>query len=78
MKDNPSNWFLNLVGAFFTAVQPDDILRWISLGLTILATIISIAFTVYKWYNKAKADGKITPEEVKELTDTIFNKEDKE
>lgn len=33
--------------------------------------IFTIAFTIYKWYNKAKEDGKITKEEIEDLADDI-------
>lgn len=49
------------------AIQPDSLFRWIQLGLGILLTLIGIAYKIWCWYRKAKADGKITGEEIKEL-----------
>ena len=61
----------------FTAIQPDDILRWISLTLTIVATIISIGLSVWRWWKAAKKDGKIDEDEIEELQD-IFESAHKE
>lgn len=68
----------NIIAMIFTAVQPDEILQYVSLGLTIIATLFSIGFTIYNWWNKASADGKITKEEVEELKNDLQNKKDKE
>ncbi len=42
-----------------------------NLVLTIIATIVSLVYTIWKWWKKAKADGKITEDEVDELMDDI-------
>ena len=72
-----SNDYLSYVGSVFgticTALQTDEVLRYIQLGLTILSTLFAIAFTIYKWWKKASEDGKITSEEVKDLTDDIID-----
>lgn len=67
----------SVVGSIFTAVQTNEIFQYISLILTILSTLVAIAFTIYKWYKKAKEDGKITEEEVEELKDDIKEELDK-
>lgn len=70
-----SNDYLTYVGSVFgticTALQTDEVLRYIQLGLTILSTLFAIAFTIYKWWKKASEDGKITKEEIEDLTDDI-------
>lgn len=55
-------------------VQPDILFKWIQLGLGILMTLIGIAYRVWCWYKKAKEDGKITGDEIKQLIDE--NKDD--
>lgn len=74
-------WSGSLFGTIGTAIQTDEVFRYISLGLTILSTIVAIAYTIWKWWRKAKEDGKITEEEVKELVDDVHqvlnDKEDK-
>ena len=70
-NDNPLNYGMNILGFAFTAVQTDEILKYISLALTIIATIVSIAYT------RAKADGHIDKEEVEDLLDELSGKKDK-
>lgn len=65
------SWIGSVFGTIFTALQTEKIFQLVSLILTILATLVSIAFTVWKWYDKAKADGQITADEVKELSDSV-------
>lgn len=52
-----------------------DIISWI---ITLIVGLLTIAFTIYTWYKKASADGKITKDEVKELTDDLKDIKDKE
>lgn len=48
-------------------IQTENLFKWIQLGLGILLTVVGIAYKVWKWHKEAKADGKITTDEVKEL-----------
>ena len=60
------------VGALaFAIAQQEQVLKYIQLSLGILATILSIAFTFWKWWKKASEDGKITKDEVDELIKDI-------
>lgn len=64
-----------------TAVQDNPIFQAISFVLSIVCAIVTISYTIYKWYKKASQDGKITPEELEELGDNLQdlkNKIDKE
>lgn len=55
-----------------TALQADEILRIISLIITIIGGIITwIVIPVINWIQKSKQDGKITPEEIKEGVEII-------
>lgn len=54
-----------------TASQTQTIFQIISLVLTIIATLFSIISRIVIWYRKAKADGKITKEELKEGAEII-------
>ena len=65
------------VGAVGTALQTQEILSWISLGLTIASTIVCIVYRVWKWYEEAKKDGKITADEVKDLADDLSEEAEK-
>lgn len=53
------------------AIQVDDIMRWINLALAILSTLLSLAFTLWKWYRNAKKDGKISEDEIDDLVNTL-------
>lgn len=69
--------FLDIVGIVFqsmlTIAQTDEIFRIISLVLTIISAVVILARNIYEWYVKAKKDGKITAEEIKQGTDIIID-----
>ena len=65
------------VGVAGTVMQTQEILSWISLGLTIASTIVCIVYRVWKWYEDAKKDGKITADEVKDLADDLSEEAEK-
>ena len=54
-----------------TIIQTNQIFQIIEMVLAIISFAVSICYTIYKWYSKAKEDGKITKEEVEELVDEI-------
>ena len=55
----------------FTVVQTKEIFQIISLCLSILISLIIIVSKVVEWFKKAKEDGKITKEELNELTNNV-------
>ena len=57
--------------AIFTAIQTDEVLRWISFGFTLVSVILTIAYNIWRWYRKSKEDGKISMKEVNELGEII-------
>lgn len=63
--------------AILTAIQVDEVIRWVNLGLTILTTIIALVYRIYKWYKDAKSDGKIDSNEVEELHNIVVDESDK-
>lgn len=57
-----------------------EVVQIIYYVLGCLALIFSLSFTIYKWYKSAKADGKITFDEIEDLKDKVeeeLNKIDK-
>ena len=55
------------LGVVGTATQTNEVLQTISLIITIVGASISmIVVPLLSWYFKAKKDGKITPDEIKE------------
>ena len=73
MKENGINYIGDAVAVVCTAVQPDEVLRIVSMIITIIATMMSITYTLYNWWKSAKSDGKITKDEVKEAHDIIHS-----
>ena len=75
MKNSPVfSWVGTTVSgvfAYLSAVELKDLISWI---LSIIAAIVTIGFTIWTWYKKAKADGKVTKEEVDELVDQLKDK----
>ena len=66
MKKSRIDYIFDGVAVVFTASQTQEVLQIISIILTCLATLFSLAFTLYTWYLKAKSDGHITKDEIKE------------
>ena len=77
MKDYNLDRAGNGIACVLTAIQTDEVFRIVSLVLTCLSIALSIAYRVWTWWKKAKKDGKIEPEEIKELKDIIDDEKDK-
>lgn len=61
------------IAIFLGSIQPEEVLKWIQLVLGIIATIVSIAISLWTWYKKSSADGKITKDEINEGIDIATN-----
>ena len=61
------------VSAVGTGLQTNELLQTISLVLTIVGTCITITMALINWWKKAKEDGKITKDEIKDGIDIIVN-----
>ena len=59
------------IQAILTAVQTDEVLRWIAFGFTLFSVILNIAYNVWRWWRKSNEDGKISMKEVDELGEII-------
>ena len=59
------------IQAILTAVQTDEVLRWVAFGFTIFSVILNIAYNIWRWWRKSKEDGKISMNEVDELVDIV-------
>lgn len=57
---NGSCWIL-------TAVQSNELFQWISFSLSIVATLLTISYNIYKWYKEAKKDGNISQDEINQV-----------
>ena len=66
------------LSAIGTATQTNEILQTISLIITIIGGLITfIVLPILNWYNKAKQDGKIDAEEIKEGVQIITDGSEK-
>lgn len=63
-------------GLVMSIVQTEHIFQIVQLVLSIFATLITTAYIIYKWYKRAKADGKITKNEVGELVTIVSDATD--
>lgn len=54
-----------------TITQTKELFQIISLILSIITTLVIMGTKLYNWYKKAKADGKITKDELGEAVDII-------
>ena len=66
MKNKYITEALNAMQYMAVALQDNPILQGVQLGLSILTSIILVAYRIWKWHDEAKADGKITKDEVEE------------
>lgn len=64
--DNTGSYFLTIFNATLTSIQDNEIFQSIQFALTLLSTLLVIAFTAYKFYHKVKEDGRITSDEIEE------------
>ena len=66
MKNKYITEALNAMQYMAVALQDNPILQGIQLGFSILTSVVLIAYRIWKWWNEAKKDGKITKDEVEE------------
>ena len=62
---------INACSYVLTATMTREVFQIISLVVSILGTLVIIFTKVYDWYCRAKADGKITKEEIKEGVESV-------
>jgi hypothetical protein len=66
MKYNYVIEALNAMQYMAIALQDNPILQGVQLGLSILTSIVLVAYRIWKWHNEATKDGKITKDEIEE------------
>lgn len=76
MKDDMiTSWtgsVISGVGAVLSALTTEQILRIVSLAVSVAAGIVSLIYTLYCLHLKHKEDGKITTDELKESIDEVL------
>lgn len=70
MKDFTEG-MVNACSYVLTATMTKEVFQIISLVVSIIGTLVIVFTKVYDWYVRAKEDGKITKEEIKEGVKTI-------
>lgn len=64
--NNNHEWLGTGISAILTIVQTNEVFQIISLVLTIITTLLTFIFTIYKWIKLSKEDGKIDEDEIKQ------------
>lgn len=81
MKDNNILSWVTSGITILTGIVAEDVIRVVLLVIGVISALVSLAYNIYVWWHKAKADGKIDKDEVDELKQIIDNhlpnKEDK-
>lgn len=57
---------LSLMGVA-TVAQTNEVFQMVQIIITSVSALVVLAFNIWKWYKKAKADKKITDDEIDEL-----------
>lgn len=71
MKDNNAlSWVMSGI-TLITGLAAEDVVRLILLIVGLVSACVSLAFNIYCWWKKAKEDGKITADELKEGKDIL-------
>ena len=73
MKDNITYGTCGTIMAIAGITQVNELFQLIQVIVGVVSGLFAIAYTIYKWYTKAKKDGKITVEEIDELKDDLGN-----
>ena len=61
----------NTISWTLTATQTKEVFEIVQIIASIIVSILTIAYILWKWYKKAKEDGKITADEVADLVEDI-------
>lgn len=71
MRDNAIMIGGNVFAYVLTALQTNEIFQLAELILSVVLTVLLIAFRLWKWFKEAKKDGEITSDEIQEAIDII-------
>lgn len=78
MKDSNLPAWLGSGVTILTGAIAQDTLQIILLVIGIFSALFSLFVNIYTWWKKAKKDGKISEEELKELKEIVDNHTKKE
>lgn len=60
-----------VVSTWATIAQTNEVFQTIQIVLTCLCLAVTFAYRIWRWYVKAKEDGRITLEELNELAQLV-------
>ena len=69
--DEIVGWIGSGISTILTVAQTNEIFQLIQIILTSIAVLVSLGYTIWKWWKNAKKDGKIEQDEVDELFEDI-------
>lgn len=75
MAENGVIWGSVGFETILTITQTNEVFRMIQIILTCITAFVGLCYTLWKWYRKAKKDGKITKDECEELFEELIKKE---
>lgn len=67
--NNIPSWIASAITGVLSVASVEEVTRIILLIMGIVSGCFSLAYNIYCWYKRAKADGKITSEEIDEVVD---------
>jgi len=70
-NNNIVSWVCSGITCVLASISVEQVTNIILLIIGILSALVSLAYNIYVWYNKAKQDGKITTDEVKNLKNEV-------
>ena len=61
----------NVLTYVLAAIQTNEVLQIIEFVMSVVLTLVILAYRVWHWWKEAKKDGKITEDEIDELGQII-------
>ena len=71
MKDEIVCLSGNTISWALTASQTKEVFEIVQIIVATIVSLLTAAYIVWKWYKKAKEDGKITADEVVDLVNQV-------
>lgn len=67
MKEEGTGVVGSSISWILTVTQVNEVFEIVQIVFSILVSLVTILYIIWKWYKRAKADGKITAEEIEDL-----------
>ena len=69
------SWGGTSLTAVLASIQTNEVFQIVEIIIAIITALATLAFTIWKWWKTAKADGKISIEEIKALAEELGKSE---